>query len=499
MFNFKFAYKNIKNNIRICLPFMLISLVFYILLFSTIALGDSTSLLKVEFGDNIWEIMRTPIILLAFINSIAVTSAFSFGLSKRTDEFKLYNLLGAKYRDILILISKELVLLYIFIISIGTLSGIAIGKFFYLVFINVIDVSYFNLEISFSIIIFSSLYYCLSLFFIIILSSIIIWKTIKSSHIHVKTKRYNEIKNFCVSFIIFLLLLIMDIFFYSKILKLVILILIIFVSIYFLLSYCLSKCIQLIIKKDMYYKKLNFLSINIVLKEISNNSLKLAFSTFLLLVSAISMIISFSGFYSESPISLNSISINNIAYSKVKHFNNLEIVALDTSKKENNSIYDGDKPDFLLIKELKGRVTNSKTNRIMNKDLTELGIISMISILISISLSLLCGSILFNSNVYLVNRKKEINFSFTNLFLSTVDKIRWQRIKNIIFFLTPIFLYTMGLIIVLPLLLKTIQLLGVRDTKIIINTTIVVTFINFLLYSLSFFFVKLINSLFSKE
>lgn len=506
MFNFKFARNSIKNNIRICLPFFLISLIFYILLFSTIALGDSTSLLKVEFGNNVWEIMRIPIFLLVFISSIAVSSAFSFTLTKRTDELKLYNLLGARYRDILILILKELVLLYLFIISFGTISGIAIGKFFYLIFINVIDVSYFNLEINLSIIFYSSLYYCLSFLFIMILSSRFIWKTIKSSHKHVKKKISNETRDFCI-FIIICFLLIMAVFFNSAILKLGILILIIFVSFYFLQSYCLSKYIQLVRKKEKYYKKLNFLSINLILKQIKHNSLKLSFSALLLLLSSISMIIPFSGFYSESPIILNITPLSNTTQYETKYFNNLEEDRLDVSKKS----YSGDlknatsiayyeNQDYFISRDSRKKCSLSNNKlRTMDKVLTELGTISMIGLLTSISLSLLTGNIIFNSNVYLIKRKKENIFSFISLYLSTVDTIKWKRIQNILYFLIPIFLSTIGLMIILPLLLTTLQLLGIHNTKIIIKIVIFVSFINFSLYSLSFFFVKFINSLPSKE
>lgn len=146
MFYVKLASRNIRKSLSNFLPFALSSVVMFImnLVIATILL--SPSLKKMPGAANVAMLLVLGLIVLTIFATIFMIYSYRFLLKRRTKEFGLYNILGLKKRQIVQISVLELLMMFIATVAAGTISGIILAKFLYLILINLLGENYFDLQ-----------------------------------------------------------------------------------------------------------------------------------------------------------------------------------------------------------------------------------------------------------------------------------------------------------------------------------------------------------------
>lgn len=144
MFYLKLALNNIKNSKGIFAPFVLASLVLYLLNGATLLVYFSPVVKTMRHGQMALAISLAVLTLFSTIMSIY---SFNFLLKQRSKEFGLYNMLGMKKSQIGLVASLELGGIYLAVISLGSLLSSGFANLFNLVFVRLIR----GTDLSFSI------------------------------------------------------------------------------------------------------------------------------------------------------------------------------------------------------------------------------------------------------------------------------------------------------------------------------------------------------------
>ncbi|MDF2910382.1 MAG: transporter permease [Sporolactobacillus laevolacticus] len=146
MFYVKLASRNIRQSISNFLPFGLSSVVMFImnLMIATILL--SPSLKKLKGSGSFAMLLGLGLIVLSIFATIFMIYSYRFLLKRRTKEFGLYNILGLKKRHIVRISILELMMMFFATVITGTVFGIILAKFFYLILIHLLGESYFDLQ-----------------------------------------------------------------------------------------------------------------------------------------------------------------------------------------------------------------------------------------------------------------------------------------------------------------------------------------------------------------
>lgn len=144
MFYLKLALNNIKNSKEIFAPFVLASLVLYLLNGSTLLVYFSPVVKTMRHGQMALAISLAVLTLFSTIMSIY---SFNFLLKQRSKEFGLYNMLGMKKSQIGLVASLELGLIYLVLVVLGSLFSSGFANLFNLIFIRLIR----GTDLSFSI------------------------------------------------------------------------------------------------------------------------------------------------------------------------------------------------------------------------------------------------------------------------------------------------------------------------------------------------------------
>jgi ABC-type transport system, involved in lipoprotein release, permease component len=146
LFYVKLASRNIRQSMSNFLPFGLSSIVMFImnLMIATILL--SPSLKKLQGAQSLAILLILGLIVLSLFATIFIIYSYRFLLKRRAKEFGLYNILGLKKRQIVRIAILELLFMFALTIVAGTLLGIILAKFFYLILINLLGENYFDLQ-----------------------------------------------------------------------------------------------------------------------------------------------------------------------------------------------------------------------------------------------------------------------------------------------------------------------------------------------------------------
>ena len=147
MFYLKLAQRNIRKSFKNFAPFLLATLMMFVLNFILASIAFSLELDKLDIKSVAVVLIIGQIILIPFSIGIEIY-AYRFLLKKRSREFGLYDILGLGKAQIIFVALLELLFLLIATLLLGTIIGIILSKFLFLVFIALIGGNYFNLTFS---------------------------------------------------------------------------------------------------------------------------------------------------------------------------------------------------------------------------------------------------------------------------------------------------------------------------------------------------------------
>lgn len=136
MFYIKLAINNIKNSIGIFTPFILSSLVLFMLICSTQLIMLSPVSETMQSGTMTLGLAITVLTIFAFIMA---TYSYNFLMKQRSREFGLYNMLGMNKKQVSVVASIELIITYILVVLIGSILSAVFSNLSYLFFIKLIQ------------------------------------------------------------------------------------------------------------------------------------------------------------------------------------------------------------------------------------------------------------------------------------------------------------------------------------------------------------------------
>ncbi|ADG40302.1 ABC transporter permease and substrate binding protein [Leuconostoc kimchii IMSNU 11154] len=147
MFYLKLAQRNIRKSFKNFAPFLLATVMMFVLNFILASIAFSPELDKLDIKSVAVVLIIGQIILIPFSIGIEIY-AYRFLLKKRSREFGLYDILGLGKMQIIVVALLELFILLVVTLLLGTIVGVILSKFLFLVFIALIGGNYFNLTFS---------------------------------------------------------------------------------------------------------------------------------------------------------------------------------------------------------------------------------------------------------------------------------------------------------------------------------------------------------------
>lgn len=147
MFYLKLAQRNIRKSFKNFAPFLLATVMMFVLNFILASIAFSPELDKLDIKSVAVVLIIGQIILIPFSIGIEIY-AYRFLLKKRSREFGLYDILGLGKMQIIVVALLELFILLVVTLLLGTIVGVILSKFLFLVFITLIGGNYFNLTFS---------------------------------------------------------------------------------------------------------------------------------------------------------------------------------------------------------------------------------------------------------------------------------------------------------------------------------------------------------------
>lgn len=145
MFYLKLAWNNIKTAKKDYAPFVLASFILYsltcsilLILLSPLREGMSTGAMVLPLG----------LFVLAILSLIMEIYSYRVLLKQRSREFGLYNILGMNKRQVGLVSTLELTLIFLILIVLGSAFSSIFANFLYLIFVNVINYDQLILTIS---------------------------------------------------------------------------------------------------------------------------------------------------------------------------------------------------------------------------------------------------------------------------------------------------------------------------------------------------------------
>ncbi|MGT2721278.1 FtsX-like permease family protein [Streptococcus porcinus] len=145
MFYLKLAWNNLNKSKVVVAPFLLASTVLFML--NNIVTIIMTSPLSRNMQNGKILLGLAAIILTIFATIMEIYS-YNFLLKQRSREFGLYNILGMNKKQIGLVLSFELWIMYLAIVAIGCFASFIFSHLFYLVFVNLIHYNQLQLQIN---------------------------------------------------------------------------------------------------------------------------------------------------------------------------------------------------------------------------------------------------------------------------------------------------------------------------------------------------------------
>ena len=148
MFYIKLAVRNFKKSLTNFAPFLLATTVMFAMTFIIAHISFSNDLDKLAGAQYAKFMLIAGLVIVVFFSIIIVSYSYRFLLKQRTREFGLYNILGLNKRQISTISFWELVIAFSLTVITGTVVGLILSQFLFLVFTKIIGEAYFNLGIS---------------------------------------------------------------------------------------------------------------------------------------------------------------------------------------------------------------------------------------------------------------------------------------------------------------------------------------------------------------
>nr|WP_205397206.1 ABC transporter permease [Streptococcus lutetiensis] len=145
MFYAKLAWSNLKKSLDIFGPFLLASVVLFILDCSTLLILFSSVADAMRYSNTV---LGLAIVVLMIFTVIMEIYSYNFLLKQRSREFGLYNILGMNRKQISLVASIELAFSFFGIVVLGSLLSAVFSQVFYLIFVNLLHYNKFVLNLS---------------------------------------------------------------------------------------------------------------------------------------------------------------------------------------------------------------------------------------------------------------------------------------------------------------------------------------------------------------
>lgn len=145
MFYAKLAWSNLKKSFNIFAPFLLASIVLFILDCSTLLILYSPISDDMQYSNSV---LGLAIIVLMIFTIIMEIYSYNFLLKQRSKEFGLYNILGMNRKQVSLVSTIELILSFIGIIILGSVLSAIFSQLFYLIFVNLLHYDKLILSLS---------------------------------------------------------------------------------------------------------------------------------------------------------------------------------------------------------------------------------------------------------------------------------------------------------------------------------------------------------------
>lgn len=144
MFYLKLALRNIKQSWNVFAPFMLASVVLFVMMGSTNLLAVS-NIAKEKVS--IRGMLNLAMIVLTIFSLIMEIYSYRFLMRQRSSELGLYQVLGMKKGQLFLLSALEVFLTVVGVLGLGNVLSSIFAYFFYLIFVNLLHSTNFHFEI----------------------------------------------------------------------------------------------------------------------------------------------------------------------------------------------------------------------------------------------------------------------------------------------------------------------------------------------------------------
>ena len=304
MLSFKLAVQNLKKGLKSFAPFLVASVTMFVLLFVTASIAQSPSLEKMKGGAAVGQMMSFAMWILAIFGGIILIYSYRFLQLQRSREFGLYDILGLGKKKIALVSFFELVMSYIATVIIGTIVGIAFSKFLFLIFINMIGESNFNLAITPASILTVAAIFLLFFAVLLVIGTFIIWKSSSLDLLREASKGEKEPKSNIFMALIGIVLLVVG---YGLALNVdnpvkalstfFLAVLSVILGTYFFYISFNVWYLKWRIKRNSYYKPQNFITISSMLYRMKANAVGLANITILLSMTLVTLVVTIGIFF----------------------------------------------------------------------------------------------------------------------------------------------------------------------------------------------------------
>ncbi|WP_338997723.1 ABC transporter permease [Lactococcus formosensis] len=304
MLSFKLAVQNLKKGLKSFAPFLVASVTMFVLLFVTASIAQSPSLEKMKGGAAVGQMMSFAMWILAIFGGIILIYSYRFLQLQRSREFGLYDILGLGKKKIALVSFFELVMSYIATVIIGTIVGIAFSKFLFLIFINMIGESNFNLAITPASILTVAAIFLLFFAVLLVIGTFIIWKSSSLDLLREASKGEKEPKSNIFMALIGIVLLVVG---YGLALNVdnpvkalstfFLAVLSVILGTYFFYISFTVWYLKWRKKRNSYYKPQNFITISSMLYRMKANAVGLANITILLSMTLVTLVVTIGIFF----------------------------------------------------------------------------------------------------------------------------------------------------------------------------------------------------------
>ncbi|MFC4652020.1 FtsX-like permease family protein [Lactococcus nasutitermitis] len=304
MLSFKLAVRNLKKGAKSFFPFFLASVTMFVLTFVTASIGFSPSIHKLRGGDAVAQLMGFALVIMIIFSTLILVYSYRFLQLQRSREFGLYDILGFGKGSIMLVAFFELVLSYIITVLAGTIIGIAFSKFMFLIYVNLINGNYFNLQINPTAIALLAFIFLIFFILLLIIGSFIIWKSSSLDLLKEASKGEKEPKSNIILALIAVILLVAGYYIalsvtnpISAVSKFFIAVLLVIVGTYlFYISFTVWY-LRWKKKRPSYYKPNNFITTSSMLYRMKANAVGLGNITILLSMAVVTIVVTLGIFF----------------------------------------------------------------------------------------------------------------------------------------------------------------------------------------------------------